>query len=464
MSSSLLLLLIFIISGLDSFQSQRVIDLLKSLAKGKNTVVASIHQPGSTVFSLFDDITLLSEGRIMYSGARTEMKSYFNSLGFSCPNNVNPAEYYVDLVSIDYTSPQTEDASRKKVKKLADTFLKQNSKRHSTLFKKLQVESSKTSNSITVRRGSLVSSVRKFGILFTRAWKQITRDKSLNIARLMSGLFSGLLFGAIYFKLGAGASTVADRLGLLQVAAVNCAMTSLIKATTSFVTEKLIIQRERKSNSYSVSSYFVSKLLAELPLAAVFPCMTGTIIYFLCGLNPEPGRWLNFLKILTVESIASSSFGMAIGSISPSVESAIAIAPAAMVIFIVFGGLYVVNAPSYLKWVPNCSLIRWAYQGLVINEFKDLQIIPEAQFGPKSVSNGNEVINNMGIKKTATIGATLKSQLIIIAANYCFTYISLLLQKPKKQEIKNEKDKDIVSSTSSKKSREKKTLIPPPLK
>jgi hypothetical protein len=297
-----------------------VIDLLKSLAKGKNTVVASIHQPGSTVFSLFDDITLLSEGRIMYSGARTEMKSYFNSLGFSCPNNVNPAEYYVDLVSIDYTSPQTEDASRKKVKKLADTFLKQNSKRHSTIFKKLQVESSKTSNSITVRRGSLVSSVRKFGILFTRAWKQITRDKSLNIARLMSGLFSGLLFGAIYFKLGAGASTVADRLGLLQVAAVNCAMTSLIKATTSFVTEKLIIQRERKSNSYSVSSYFVSKLLAELPLAAVFPCMTGTIIYFLCGLNPEPGRWLNFLKILTVESIASSSFGMAKGCIITSVE------------------------------------------------------------------------------------------------------------------------------------------------
>ena len=448
-------------------------DLLKSLSKGKNTVIASIHQPRSTVYSLFDDITLLSEGRIIYSGARTEMKSYFNGLGFSCPNNVNPAEYYVDLVSIDYSSPQTEDASRKRIKKFADTFLKQNSKRHSSLFKKLKVESNLTSKTIsTVRRGSLVSSIRKFGILFTRAWKQVTRDKSLNIARLMSGLFSGLLFGAIYFKLGNGASTVADRLGLLQVSAVNCAMTSLIKATTSFVTEKLIIQRERKSNSYSVGSYFISKLFAELPLAALFPCMTGSIIYFLCGLNPTPGRWLNFLKILTMESIASASFGMAIGSISPSVESAIAIAPAAMVIFIVFGGLYVVNAPSYLKIVPNLSLIRWAYEGLVINEFKDLQIIPEAKYGPKSVSNGNEVINNMGIKKSATIGNTLKSQLIIIAANYCFTYLSLLHQKPKSQEIKKKEedmeDKDIINSTSSKghslSQKEKKTFIPPPLK
>ena len=50
----------------------------------------------------------------------------------------------------------------------------------------------------------------------------------------------------------------------VQVAAVNTAMTSLIKATTSFVTEKLIVQRERRSGAYSVAPYFLSKLLAEV--------------------------------------------------------------------------------------------------------------------------------------------------------------------------------------------------------
>jgi hypothetical protein len=29
------------------------------------------------------------------------------------------------------------------------------------------------------------------------------------------------------------------------------------------------------------------------------------------------------------------------------------VAPAVMVIFIVFGGLYVVNAPAYLAWAPQ---------------------------------------------------------------------------------------------------------------
>jgi hypothetical protein len=51
----------------------------------------------------------------------------------------------------------------------------------------------------------------KFGILFRRAFNSVLRDKPLNIARFMSGLFSGLLFGCIYYKLGTGASTVADR-------------------------------------------------------------------------------------------------------------------------------------------------------------------------------------------------------------------------------------------------------------
>ena len=131
---------------------------------------------------------------------------------------------------------------------------------------------------------------RSFSVLFRRAWRQVSRDKALNIARFMSSFFSALLFGAIYYKLGNSAATVPDRLGLLQVAAVNTAMTALIKATTSFVTEKIIVQRERRTGAYSVAPYFVSKLAAEAPIAAFFPCMAGFIMYKLCGLNDAPGR------------------------------------------------------------------------------------------------------------------------------------------------------------------------------
>jgi ABC-type multidrug transport system ATPase subunit len=47
---------------------------LKDLAALKgHTVVASIHQPRSSIFALFDDLILLSEGQIVYCGAAEQV-------------------------------------------------------------------------------------------------------------------------------------------------------------------------------------------------------------------------------------------------------------------------------------------------------------------------------------------------------------------------------------------------------
>ena len=141
------------------------------------------------------------------------------------------------------------------------------------------------------------------------------------------------------------------------------------------------------------------------------------------------------MLILTVESFASTALGMAVGSLAPSVEAAIAIAPSVMVIFIVFGGLYVVNTPSYLQWVPSVSLIRWAYEALCINEFSNLKLKPDAKLGPRSYATGEQVLEGMGIK--STLRGALLAQSTIIVANWLFTYLSLLRQKPDFEKIQS---------------------------
>eukprot|EP01042_Synura_sphagnicola_P000052 gene52-52_t len=377
----------------------------------------------------------------MYSGPMSELSSYFQALGYPCPTYMNPAEHVLDIVSVDYSTPDHEEESFSRILAIASKFT-QSSNYHSLS----QLLADKTSTTTEIASSALskppaLSILRKakrsllrFRVLFQRAWRQITRDKALNIARFSSSIFSALLFGAIYFQLGKGASTVADRLGLLQVAAINTAMTALIKATTAFVSEKFIVQRERRSGSYGVGPYFIAKLLAEFPLSALFPCLTGAIIYKLCGLNPAPGRLARFLLILTVESLASTALGVAVGSLAPSVEAATAIAPAVMVIFIVFGGLYVVNAPSYLSWIPQTSLIRWAYEALCINEFSGLELVPESLVGPLSVSKGEQVLKSIGFADRTVSGALL-AQLAIIATNYLFTYAVLLSSAPKSEPV-----------------------------
>ncbi len=53
---------------------------LKNLAMDGKTVVCSIHQPRSSIFSMFDDLLLLSEGSIIYSGPAKEAISHLESL------------------------------------------------------------------------------------------------------------------------------------------------------------------------------------------------------------------------------------------------------------------------------------------------------------------------------------------------------------------------------------------------
>lgn len=62
-------------------------------------------------------------------------------------------------------------------------------------------------------------------------------------------------------------------------------------------------------------------------------------------------RFLKFLGILTLESFCSSALGLAVGAAAPSTDAAVAIGPAVMLVFIVFGGYYcnAENIPRYVS-------------------------------------------------------------------------------------------------------------------
>lgn len=89
-------------SGLDSHNAMAVITILKKLAdRNACTIVSTIHQPSSQVFGLFDSLLLMSRGRIIYQGAAPLVLSYFETIGFPCPENTNPADHIIFVAASD---------------------------------------------------------------------------------------------------------------------------------------------------------------------------------------------------------------------------------------------------------------------------------------------------------------------------------------------------------------------------
>lgn len=92
-------------SGLDSAASFEVISFIKEVAKRNNLIViASIHQPSTSTFQLFDKLLLLSGGKSHYFGTLDDVDHYFATLGLPIPLHNNPAEFVIELLNIDFAN------------------------------------------------------------------------------------------------------------------------------------------------------------------------------------------------------------------------------------------------------------------------------------------------------------------------------------------------------------------------
>lgn len=64
-------------TGQDSHSANCVISQLKSFAAKGRTVLCTIHQPSSDIFSSFDRIILIAEGRVAFSGRIDQAVEFF---------------------------------------------------------------------------------------------------------------------------------------------------------------------------------------------------------------------------------------------------------------------------------------------------------------------------------------------------------------------------------------------------
>lgn len=421
-------------TGLDAFQAEKVMETLRQLAQDGHTVICSIHQPRGSVYGKFDDIVLLTEGALVYAGpARDEPLAYFSRFGYTCPDHVNPAEFLADLISVDYSSAESVYSSQKRIDSLAESFLQQSS----TILYASPLTSREGYKKSKLHKRTIVKKKggwwRQFWLLLKRAWMQASRDGPTNKVRARMSIASAIIFGSVFWRMGRSQTSIQDRMGLLQVAAINTAMAALTKTVGVFPKERAIVDRERAKGSYALGPYLLSKLIAEIPVGAAFPLMFGAVLYPMARLHPTLSRFGKFCGIVTVESFAASAMGLTVGAMVPTTEAAMAVGPSLMTVFIVFGGYYVNadNTPIIFRWIPRVSLIRWAFQGLCINEFRGLQFDHQQSY---DIQTGEQELERLSFGGSR-ISDTVMAQSRILLFWYCTTYLLLEKKKPKYQQL-----------------------------
>ncbi|CCO31313.1 hypothetical protein BN14_05352 [Rhizoctonia solani AG-1 IB] len=110
-------------SGLDALTANNVMTALNDIARSGRTIILSIHQPRSDIYvDKLDNIVLLVKGgQVAYAGPRTEVAPTLASAGYPIPPLYNPADWLLDLASVDLRGDR-ETATRERVAKLVENW------------------------------------------------------------------------------------------------------------------------------------------------------------------------------------------------------------------------------------------------------------------------------------------------------------------------------------------------------
>lgn len=415
---------------------------MKALTIRGRIVVAVIHQPRSSIYALFDRLLLLSEGRLMFFGDAKDALQYFEGLGFHCPSLFNPADYFLDILSIETKTIEMEESSLNRVDAFAKAW--QNYEKSRDDVYKVELSSSKrllesaTLENIDPPKKPWSTWFTDFAVLTDRAFKDLFRNYTALIVRCCTTLFFAVLVSLIYRNLGHDQRSIQNRAGLLYFVLVNQGFAPLVNALATFPAEKQIVSREVGGGSYRLSSYYVARVLAELPTQIIFAFVYCTIIYWSTGLYPDAVRFFLFTIIIILTTLCSAALGFSVSSISPNAAIANAIGPPIFIILLLYGGFYI-NASSLPPgsiWVRNLSNVYWGFQALVVNEFTGLTFTCNAAAtGSTCITTGEQEITNLAFAN-AKVGLSGGVLVILAAGFFVMGYFGLVISRKRYCRIK----------------------------
>ncbi|XP_018420537.1 PREDICTED: ATP-binding cassette sub-family G member 8 [Nanorana parkeri] len=373
-------------SGLDSFTAHNLVITLSRLARGNRLVLLSIHQPRSDIFQLFDLVLLLSSGSTIYSGTAKDMVQYFTSIGYPCPRYSNPADFYVDLTSIDQRTREQEMECLEKTRTLADIFQQKVNNFDDFLWKaqdeNTDLISSETrslptptaNKVITIdkyEKDKLPKGIHQFSVLLNRHVSNDLRDLTTLLIHSVEAVLMALLIGFLYYGQGGSPLSIQDTVALLFMKGSLTPFAVVLDVVAKCHSERAMLYHELEDGLYSITPYFFAKVIGELPEHFAFIVFYSVPIYWLSNLNPLPENFLLNFVLMWLVVYCSRTMALWMSALFPTLQMSSFLSNAIFTASYLTGGFIIRldNLWTVPYWISFVSFMRWSFAGLMQVQF-----------------------------------------------------------------------------------------------
>ncbi|KAJ3020320.1 UNVERIFIED_CONTAM: hypothetical protein HDU68_010243 [Siphonaria sp. JEL0065] len=362
-------------SGLDSATARNMMTTLKSIAESGRTVICTVHQPRSDIYPLLDRVLLLARGgRVVFEGAGSRLVSHLAEHGHTLPALTNPADYALDVASVDLRNDVDEDASRTRVAQLVEAWT--TSLKTSSVIEEeaSRVDANLAEEVMVLASMKQLPFMQALGIVIRRSFLNLIRQPGLAIARIMNVFGAMIIFSLFYNKIGLSQSAVVSRISVIVSNHGHYAF-------------------EHQDRTLSTKVFFTAYTIIELPFEVISAFISAIFGKYAMGLQINPGY---FALAIIACTFCGESIGIAFSAYFSKPGFSLQLLSLLVTIMVMMSGLFSVSLPQVLQDLNYISVMRYAARIMGSQEFLPTNTYECPEIGPCAYRNGNDVMELFG--------------------------------------------------------------------
>ncbi|KAI8147493.1 ABC-2 type transporter-domain-containing protein [Fennellomyces sp. T-0311] len=367
------------VSALDYVRSLRVMtDVLKK------TTISTLYQASNSIYSLYDKVMVLDQGYVLYFGPVDQAKNYFEEIGFYSPPRKSVPDFLTGIsnplereIKPGYTVPDS-------AQELNQIYLK------SDIHKRMMEELDAYENQVMVEKPAdlfkeavreehqklapkshpyTVSYAQQVWALTIRHFLVLSRSIEALISRYGTVLVIGFVIGSDYYMSPLTAAGAMSRAGAVAFTVICVGFISHSELVHYFF-GRPILEKQKHYAMYQPSAYYLSLVVADIPITLLQTLLYEICAYFLMGFTSDGGRFFAFFIILFVMTLGMNGFFRFWGGITNNFMVANQFAVLTFIFTFLYSGyfIYYSHMHKWFFWIHWIGPMSYAFKALLINE------------------------------------------------------------------------------------------------
>lgn len=336
-------------------------------------VIASIHQPSTSTFKLFDKLCLLSSGKTCYFGPLAEARGYFGARGYPMPTEMNPAEFLLDLINTDFLRDGDNSKARESAIHIAWTLSPLYSSLTTTIHSTITTATPTEKASLSLITPRNQSPILVPLALLHRSFIKSHRDIVAYGIRIAMYLGLAILMGTVFLRLSTSQSSIQPFINAIFFGSAFMSFMA-VAYVPAFLEDRATFAKERANGLCGPLAFTISNFLIGLPYLFLIALLFSLVTYFLTDFHSTPHSFFLWVLWLFLDLVAAESLVVLVSSIFPIFVVALAVTAFANGLWMCVDGFLVPMGTLNVFWKYVFHYIdyqSYVFQGMMVNEFED---------------------------------------------------------------------------------------------